>query len=603
MVGAPDEGLEKVGVEVAGLFREILPARHEAWLRVGALMNSAVKKLLKRITPQPVRIARLRRKAERVLCDWDPILSQGAEGVSWTAISEKLKADDDVPCVLIATTVGGHLAAIQFDALIAVALTLRGVRVEFLLCDEALPACMADQHDWYVKRGNFLNAELKRSICETCWPVGEKYLKSLGLTVHRLSSLVSPQEREQAYAAAAEVDLGRVAEWKFRDLAVGEHGLAGALRFHARSDLKGEPDGDKVLRKYLQAGAVTAIAADNLAARSSFRTLIAHHGIYIPQGIWVAAARKAGRQVVTWNPGYKTNSFVLSQGDTYHKTMIDEPTELWENHALSDEERERLLRYLRARRTGSADWISFGSGSISEFGQHMKALRLDPAKPTIGLLTSVAWDAQLHYESNAFRDQMEWLDASISHFRQREDVNLIVRIHPAEITGFIPSQQRAVDHIHKTQGALPSHIAIVGPENPLNTYELMDGCDSVLIYSTKTGIELSAIGTPVVVAGEAWIRNKGFSIDASDQTQYEEILKSLPLNKRLSEEDQKRAERYAFHFFFRRMVELPGFQKHAGWPPYRTNLTDLEMLAPGRDKNLDLVCREIIEGGPFIAAV
>ncbi len=34
-------------------------------------------------------------------------------------------------------------------------------------------------------------------------------------------------------------------------------------------------------------------------------------------------------------------------------------------------------------------------------------------------------------------------------------------------------------------------------------------CDAVLIYGTKTGVELSSRGIPVVVAGEAWVRGKG----------------------------------------------------------------------------------------------
>ncbi len=42
-----------------------------------------------------------------------------------------------------------------------------------------------------------------------------------------------------------------------------------------------------------------------------------------------------------------------------------------------------------------------------------------------------------------------------------------------------------------------------------------DHCSTVLIYGTKTGVELSAQGTPVIVGGEAWIRNKGLTMDAS----------------------------------------------------------------------------------------
>jgi hypothetical protein len=564
-------------------------------------VRAQLTRLIKRHAPYVLRVARLRRKADAVLQDLERPLAEGLDGQSWAEIRDAAQADPAAPKILIATTTGGHLAAVQFDAMMAAALTLRGVNVRFLLCDAALPACMIDQHDWYPNRARFTESDGERPVCRACWPVGEKYLSPLGLPVMRMSELVSAAERAEAYAAADEVDPATASEWTCRGLPAGEHGLAGALRFHARAELDGAPYGEAVLRQYLRAGAVAAVASDNLPAAFPYDVLVAHHGIYIPQGIWVAAAHKAGKRVVTWNPGYRTGSFVLSQEDTYHKTMISEPPALWENEPLDEARRKALHDYLRQRRSGAADWISFGSGRGGENTAVLRDLGLDTSRPTVALLTSVMWDAQLHYESNAFPSQLAWLDATIRHFAARDDLNLVIRVHPAEITGFIPSEQRVVDHVRETFGALPPHIVVVGPENPVNTYAIADGCDCALIYSTKTGIELSAVGTPVVVAGEAWIRGKGFSIDADSPEGYEAILRSLPLGERLSAAKQERAERYAWHFFFRRMVELPGFYRHGGWPPYRMAIEDLKELAPGADANLDMACRAIVEGGPFLA--
>ncbi len=564
-------------------------------------MRAELIRLVKRYAPYALRVARLRRKADAILQDLETPLSKSLDGRSWTEIRDAAQADPDAPKVLIATTTGGHLAAVQLDAMIAAALTLRGANVRFLLCDAALPACMIDQHDWYPNRARFVRNTGERPVCGACWPVGRKYLSPLGLPLIGMSELLSSGEQAEACSAADIIEPGAVASWRFRGLPVGEHGLAGALRFHARADLESVPEGAAVLRQYLRAGALAATASDNLPAAFDYDVLVAHHGIYIPQGIWVAAAHKAGRRVVTWNPGYRTGSFVLSQEDTYHRTMISEPTSLWENETLGEAERAELHDYLRKRRSGTADWISFGSGKGGENKSVLGGLGLDTAKPTVALLTSVMWDAQLHYESNAFPSQLAWLDATIAHFLARDDLNLVIRVHPAEITGFIPSEQRVADHIRQRFGELPRHIVLVGPENPANTYAITDGCECALIYSTKTGIELAAGGTPIIVAGEAWIRGKGFSIDADSPDGYEAILRSLPLGRRLSAEEQTRAERYAWHFFFRRMVALPGFHRNNGWPPYRLAMNDLAEVAPGADTNLDMVCREILEGGQFLA--
>ena len=83
----------------------------------------------------------------------------------------------------------------------------------------------------------------------------------------------------------------------------------------------------------------------------------------------------------------------------------------------------------------------------------------------------------------------------------------------------------------------------------------------MIIYATKTGIELAARGIPVIVAGEAWLRGKGIGFDCDDAGAYERMLASLPFGKRLDAERIARAQAYAYHFFFRRMITLPGLRR------------------------------------------
>lgn len=569
-------------------------------MALGTLKEAAVR-VAKALPLTRLRIARLKRKADGVLFDWRGPVERGCGGRSWSEIRDAVENDPTAPRVLIATTVGGNLSTLQFDAVMAVALTLRGAKVSFLLCDAALPACMMAQHDWYPNRQRFVEHGSTRDICKVCHPVGEQYLAPFGLPVHRLSTLIDAKDRERVAVATADARPEDAKDWHFDGLPVGEHALAGALRFHARGDLDHQPEGAAIYRAYLRAACLSAVAFDQLSHRTPFDTVLAHHGIYVPQGIWVEAARRSGRRIVTWNPGYRRNCFILSEGDTYHRTMITENVAAWSQQALSQHQDAALTRYLHERRVGAQDWISFGSGRAGRFSDCLATLGLNPAHPTVVLLTSVTWDAQLHYESNAFTNQLEWLHHTLDAFRDRSDVNLVIRIHPAELTGNIRSEQRMAEHIALNHPNLPPHIAVVGPDNPMSTYALADGCDSVLIFSTKTGIELAALGTPVIVAGEAWIRGKGFSVDASSPDDYAKILTTLPLGRTMADGQRTLARRYAYHFFFRRMVPLPGFRSLNGWPPYRAEVQSLEELAEGADPNLDAVCRSLLRGGPFFA--
>ena len=134
----------------------------------------------------------------------------------------------------------------------------------------------------------------------------------------------------------------------------------------------------------------------------------------------------------------------------------------------------------------------------------------------------------------------------------------------------------------------------------MGTYALMSLCNSAIIYGTKMGVELTSVGLPVIVAGEAWIRNKGITLDATTPDEYFRLLSQLPFAERLSPPQLSRARRYAYHFFFNRMIPLPFIEPKAAYPIYRLKLERLQQLLPGASQGLDTICDGILAHGPFV---
>ena len=284
-------------------------------------------------------------------------------------------------------------------------------------------------------------------------------------------------------------------------LGIGEQAYAGALRFFARGDLDGQDPDARVQRQYVQAAFLTARMMQRLLERHRYDCAVFNHGIYVPQGIVGDVCRRSGLRVVNWNPAYKTGCFIFSHGDSYHHTMMSEPVAVWDGMEWDERKEFRLNEYLRKRQQGTEDWIWFNENPQSEVDGALERMGVRPSVPTIGLLTSVMWDAALHYPSNAFSNQLEWVFDTINYFRKRPDLQLLIRIHPAEIQGGLPSRQRILDEIRTHFSDLPANVFVVPPESRLSTYALMDKCNAVIIYNTKTGIELAATGMPVIVAG------------------------------------------------------------------------------------------------------
>ena len=145
---------------------------------------------------------------------------------------------------------------------------------------------------------------------------------------------------------------------------------------------------------------------------------------------------------------------------------------------------------------------------------------------------------------------LEWLFSTIEYFAHRPDLELIIRVHPAEIRGSVPSKQPLENEIRSKFPKLPSNIFVVKPTENISTYTLSDMCDAALIYGTKMGVELAAKSMPVIVAGEAWVRNKGITIDVKSQVEYYERLMQLPFDRKMVKANEK-GKKYAYISFLK----------------------------------------------------
>jgi hypothetical protein len=527
--------------------------------------------------------------------DWKPLV--GARRSLWDSARNAAQGG---PRVLMATAIGSYAHGIALESALAAALTFRGAEVHALLCDGAMTACAECEASFYPDIGKFARQGPARDLCRDCaWPA-ERVYSQLGIRVHKYSDWLTSEDRLEARRLATSIRFDDVAAFTFDGLAIGEHATAGALRFFASGSLRDEPHGAAVLRRYLESSLLTAMATRRLMRSITFTSAVFTHGIYVPWGIVGEVARREGVHVSTWNVAYRKRRFIFSHEDTYHHTLMTEPHEHWQDLTLSEAQERDLMQYLASRREGVFDWIVFHRPNRQTTDEIARQAGIDPDKPVIGLLTSVTWDAQLHYPSNAFPNMLEWLVQTCEYFATRPDLQLLIRVHPAEISGFPQSRQPILRELRKRLPALAANIIVVPPESGMSTYALMSLCNSVIIYSTKTGVELTSVGIPVVVAGEAWIRNKGLTHDASTPAEYFRILERLPFAARLGPSQRARARRYAYHFFFNRMLPLPFIEPKAGFPIYRLKLDSLEQLLPGGSPGLDTICDGILGGRPFV---
>lgn len=523
--------------------------------------------------------------------NWPEILH--GELDEWTRYRESAK---NGPKVLMATCTGGNSSMTPLESLIAAGLTLRGANVEFLLCDKALPACpnmitlgIEDQKD-FIENGP--------DKCDWCFTAGSKTYADLGLKVHKISDWLKPEDLAIAREIAESVTVDNVGNLKDLDVLLGHHAYTGTLRYFGRGDLNAEPNGLAVLKRFVEAGVKTNRALHRLYESASYNHTMINQGIYVPQGVVVGVAQKFNSSAVVFDMGYRKKSIIL---DDWTK-KFEEGNEKWQSLPWNKDMEKEIQDYLNSRRKGTLDWIHVLSDEGPDTASLIsKELGIDFNKPTIALLTNVIWDAQVFYPTNAFKTMIEWMRLTIEYFQKRQDLQLLIRVHPGELQGYVKSRQLAVDEIKRMFPTLPPNVFVIPPESPINTYAALDRCNAVLIYATTAGIELAGVGYPVVVAGEAWVRNKGFTLDANTPEEYYAILDSLPYpNGKIPSDKFELAQKYAYHHYFRRMVPIETLEpQNTSNVPYTISKVGIKGLLPGSDIGLDVVCDGILKGSDF----
>ena len=103
---------------------------------------------------------------------------------------------------------------------------------------------------------------------------------------------------------------------------------------------------------------------------------------------------------------------------------------------------------------------------------------------------------------------------------------------------------------------LPSNVHIIHPEDSINSYSIIDKSSLCLVYASNIATEISALGKPLIVGGEAYIKNKGIVTDPSSKIEYFELIEKL-LNKPIIDKNKiLRAKKYAYYFYFQRMITI-----------------------------------------------
>lgn len=302
-----------------------------------------------------------------------------------------------------------------------------------------------------------------------------------------------------------------------------------------------------------------ALAALRLLQDQRPETVLVPNGLVTELGIFYQVARHLDLMTVTYEFNDQREQIWLSQNDIVMRQNTDG---LWAAKGatpLSESEREQIAGLEDARTSAK----KYGKGTrfwqevASVGGEKLRAdLGLD-GRPVVLLATNVLGDS-LTLGRNIFTASMaEWIEKTVQYFARRPDVQLVVRVHPGERLMKGPSM---VGVIERAVPERPEHLHVIGPNEKVNTYDLMEIAGLGLAYTTTVGMEMAMRSVPVILAGQTHYRGRGFTYEPTTYDEYFSLLDTLLADlssHRLKQAQVEAAWNYAYRFFFDFPIAFP----------------------------------------------
>ena len=183
---------------------------------------------------------------------WKNLVDQDQK--SWNSILQASKESETF--ILFCTSLGSHGPVVIHDSLLATALTLRGCRVETLLCDGILPACEACTC-YGISSQDFLKEGPQGRYCRSCLSQGMEVFSGLNLPIHKYGDFVLEDDYTYAHSTVRNLSNDELKDFSLEGINLGEDAYAGTLRFFASGDIASELDGFNILRRYLRSAILT----------------------------------------------------------------------------------------------------------------------------------------------------------------------------------------------------------------------------------------------------------------------------------------------------------------------------------------------------------
>lgn len=350
-------------------------------------------------------------------------------------------------------------------------------------------------------------------------------------------------------------DIESIFKFHYDDVDFGD--IVKGVMFRYYKSLKFGSDSFEVGKKFLITSLTNYFKARELNSLNKYEYILFSHGIYCTWQPVVSFCKKNNIPFICYDRA-------KVKGECNFNLNIPSPvwdiSAAWErlkNYELTNDELDRVGNYLKERELQKGDVYSYNfSAKESNISALKDRLNIAANASVITIFTNLIWDAANVSRDVAFSSPFDCIIKTIEYYIKRKDVHIVIRSHPAEkVLGTKERYGEIVRAFYVT--GLPSNVTIIEPEQNVNSFSVLELSDIGIVHTSTVGLEMAIEGKPVILISETHYRDKGFTYDAFDESDYFSKLDHLIYSKDLKPNQIQLAKKYFYLMMFEYQQKMP----------------------------------------------
>jgi len=438
----------------------------------------------------------------------------------------------------------GHMYLTPLEIMMYHILRSKGYQVDYYIYDESVQA----------------NEVITKQVIETQGK--DKFWRK---SVHNARKVLHASKVEYKYIKAdpainellksVEGDLNAIMAFQHAGIDFGDI-VRGVLYRYYKSLTFGEDAAVMALR-FLRTALTNYYMVRKLHDSNHYDAVFFSHGIYCTWQPVVSFCEQRALRYICYDRAKRAGSSNFNVNQPSPDWSFDAAWKRFEGHALTANEDAQVSQYLGERELQKGDVYAYNdSVRASDINQLKQQLSIPLDRKIITIFTNLIWDAANVSRDIAFTSAFECIIRTIEYYRNRSDVQVVIRSHPAEkVLGTRERYGHLVRAYFKDQ--LPDHVTIIEPEMSVNSFSVIDMSSIGVVNTSTVGLEFAMMGKPIVLISETNYRGKGFTYDATSEENYFETISSLLTSPTLLTNQVSLARKYFYMMMFLYQKQMP----------------------------------------------